>query len=350
MGTERKRVHLLLGPETGEKGIHLKAIRKGLRDEFGAEPELHRFYPFETLNGEIFTALHNNSLFSDHRLVILSQAEDLQSAQIKELVDYLKHPNDSATLVIISSTNSVSNKLSSLIPKEHTKIFWEMFENRKPQWVRDLFTREGFAITSDAVDLLLELVENTTQELRATSRQLMQFLVGEEKDTVTESDVERYIEHTRQESVFSLFEQMACGSYNRVLDILHTLIRSGEGDAVPLLSGLLWQFRRLVSLEELLEMGTAWDMAVKEVKVMGKPAPLRRKKDHLIYSDAAQRYPLESCRSIIARIGEYDIMTREYGTELQPLLLEQLIGIIMMAQGARPSSLEILEFATDAKF
>ena len=69
---------MLLGPEAGEKGSRLKEIRNALRSEFGADPEIHRFYPFETQNGEIITTLVNNSLFSDHRLVILSQAEELQ--------------------------------------------------------------------------------------------------------------------------------------------------------------------------------------------------------------------------------------------------------------------------------
>lgn len=350
MGSDSNRIHLLLGPETGEKGNHLKMIRKALREEFKADPEIYRFYPFETLNGEIFTALHNNSLFSEHRLVLLSQAEDLQAAQIKDLVEYVKQPSDSATLVIISSETYISNKISSAVPKNNTRIFWEMFDNQKPQWVRNLFSKEGFAITGDAVDILLELVDNNTQELRTSALQLMQFMTSEGKDTVTEEDVEQYIEHTRQESVFSLFEQIALGDYEHALDVLHTLIRSGEGDAVPLLAGLLWQFRRLASLNELLAMGLRWDEATKEVKVMGKSSAIKRKKDQMLYTEAVKRYPVDACHAIIARIGEYDIKTREMGGDWQPVLLEQLIGIIMKRSGTSPTRLETLSFTTDARF
>jgi len=344
------RVHLLLGPETGEKGARLKEIRGALRTEFSADPEIYRFYPFETLNGEIFTALQNNSLFSEHRLVILSQAELLQSSQIKELEAYLEEPSDSATLVIISSETRVSQKIASRVPKSQTKIFWEMFENRKPEWVRGLFSRSDFAITGDAVDMMLELVENTTQELRATALQLMQFVATEHRATVTEDDVERFIQHTRQESVFSLFEHMATGSYERALDILHTLIRSGDGDPIPLLAGLLWQFRRLVSLEELLAEGHRWDDAVNAVSIMGKTVAIKRKKDLGIYAEAVKRYPLRESRSIIAAIGEYDMLTRQMGSDLHSLLLERLLGRIMVNKGADPAQLETLSFATDAKF
>ncbi len=38
-------------------------------------------------------------------------------------------------------------------------MFWEMFDNRKADWVRTLFQRSSIAIESEAVELLLELVE-----------------------------------------------------------------------------------------------------------------------------------------------------------------------------------------------
>ena len=341
---------MLLGPEAGEKGSRLKEIRNALRSEFGADPEIHRFYPFETQNGEIITTLVNNSLFSDHRLVILSQAEELQSQQVKMLTDYLASPSDSATLVIISSQTWLSGKLTSLIPKEQVQVFWELFENRKETWVRNLFADAGFAITSDALELLLELVENNTQELRSTGMQLMQFVGAEGSDIVTEETVEQYIQHTRQESVFSLFEHICTGTYARALEVLHTLIRCGEGDAIPLIAGLLWQFRRLVSLEELLQEGLGWDEAARKTEVSGKSAPIKRKKDQASYQSAAQRYPLSTSRSIIARLGEYDIKTREMGNDFQQLLLENLLGIIMFDKGKAPTELRGASFFTDARF
>lgn len=350
MTDKSPRVHLLLGPESGEKAVYLKQIRSDLRQEFSNDPELFRFYPFETLNGEIFESLQNNSLFSEHRLVILSQAELLQAPQIKALVTYLKNPSDSATLVIISSETRIAAKIASAIPKQQTRIFWEMFDDRKGDWLRGIFSAQGYAITGDGADMLLELVENTTQELRTTALQLMQYVALENRTTVAEEDVRQFIQHTRQESVFSLFEHIASGDYEQALDILHTLIRSGEGDAIPLIAGLLWQFRRLASLEEQLARHVRWDEAVQQTSVMGKVVPIKRKKDLAIYGEAVKRYPLEHTRAIIARLGEADITTRQSGTEMQPLLLEQLIGMIMIHKGRIPASLETASLITDVKF
>jgi DNA polymerase-3 subunit delta len=350
MSGDRVRAHILLGPEAGQKGTRLKEIRAALRTEFGTDPEIHRFYPFETLNGEIITTLVNNSLFSDHRLVILSQAEELQPPQVKMLSDYLSSPSETATLVLISSQTWLPGKLTSLVPKDQVQVFWELFENRKGEWVRNLFATSGFAITADAVELLLELVENNTQELRSTGMQLMQFVSAEGSDLVTEETVELYIQHSRQESVFSLFEHICTGTYARALEILHTLVRSGEGDAIPLIAGLAWQFRRLVSLEELLGEDLGWDEAVRKAQVAGKAAPIKRKKDQETYRSAVERYPLPTSRAIIARLGEYDIRTREMGMDFQQLLLEHLLGIIMMDKGRAPTEFRPTSFLTDARF
>jgi len=58
-------VYLLLGPESGEKSQYVKNIREELKSLHGESPELYRFYPFETENGEILQVLRNRSLFPD---------------------------------------------------------------------------------------------------------------------------------------------------------------------------------------------------------------------------------------------------------------------------------------------
>lgn len=78
---------------------------------------------------------------------------------------------------------------------------------KKSQWLKSYFTKADLAITDDAIELLLALVENNTQQLRVVSNQLVQFALSDNKNTITDSLIETYIQHTKQESVFSLFEQ-----------------------------------------------------------------------------------------------------------------------------------------------
>ena len=345
-----KRVYLLLGPEVGQKGERLKTIRATLDKQFGAPVEVHRFYPFETLDGEIITTLQNNSLFSDHRLVILSQAEDLLSSQVDDLVTYLKAPSDTATLIIISSENNINPKITALVPKEQTTIFWEMFENRKADWLLERFRRGKCSITSEAIDFILEMVENNTQELGLIAEQLIAFAQTENISPLDSEKIEVFIEHTRQVSAFDLFAPVAKGDYKRGVETLHYLFNDPQNHPISILATLTWQFRRLLSLGELVEAGLPFNKACQKASVMGKSSPIKRRKDIELYQEALRRYPPKACHTIIARIGECDLLLREMGSDPQLLLLELLLGTIILKKGQKRAKFPFVSLLKDAKF
>jgi DNA polymerase-3 subunit delta len=340
--------YLLLGPETGEKEQRLKEIRNELRTQIGSEPELHRFYPFETENGEIFAALDNNSLFADYRLVLLSQAESMSAALSTSIAQYLAHPSTSSTLVIISSDNSIAAKIMKAVPRENTKVFYELFDNQKADWVRNFFRRYGLTITSDAVDLLLDLVENNTQELKTVCTQLTLFWqTGEKKTAIAEDDIEAYIHHSRQEDAFTLFPEIAKGAFKQSIDTLHTILGSGDSGApILLVAGLLWQFRRLLSIEEAMASGASESEAFGSANVLGKASSLRNPKDKATYHTALATYDLSQCRKIISALADADITSKEAGSEMIELVLEQMLYRIIVKKGAKAQEIPFASFST----
>ncbi len=350
MKTNNPRVYALLGPDSGDKSIFLKDIRTSLKTEFNSEIEIHRFYPFETTNGEIFEVLHNNSLFSDHRLVILSQMESAPQQLIAPLFSYLENPAESATLVLISEDYKLKGKLDSLIPKNGKKVFFEMYDSKKPQWVKNLFSTYKVNVEEGAISLLLELVENDTAQLRQAVAQLMQYLSVENITLVTEEDIERYVQHTRVESVFTLFEAIATKGYLSSLEILHALLRERDNQGISIINGLLWSFRRLLSIQESLSKGNNWDESASMASVMGKKAAIKRKSDHIIYQRASEFFTRNDTQNIIGLLGSYDITLREFSNDVESILLEQLLAAIIIHRGITPSAIEYLSIATDAKF
>ncbi len=330
-----ERAYLLLGPEAGAKEQELKDIRSRLRSEYGNEIELARFYPFETENGEMFTLLNNNSLFSDYRLVILGQAESASASLAQAIADYLAHPVDTATLVIVSSELSVSQKIMKLVPKQNTKIFYDLLESQKAEWIRNHFRRMGLSITSDAVDLLMDLTEDNTQELRTICNQLGLFWqIGQKGRPIGEEDVQTYIHHSRQEDAFTLFPLIARADLKQSLKSLSAMLGSGDSQTpILLVNGLLWQFRRLLSIAEELSAGGSESEAFSKANVQGKPSPIRKPKDRTTYHDAVRLFDLASVRLIITALSEADIQVKEASNELTPLLLERLLYRIIKGKG-----------------
>ncbi|MGE4584250.1 MAG: DNA polymerase III subunit delta [Sphaerochaeta sp.] len=330
-----ERAYLLLGPESGAKEQELKEIRNRLRSEYGSEIELSRFYPFETENGEIFAALNNNSLFSDYRLVILSQAESVNASLAQALGDYLAHPVDTATLVIISSEFSVSARIMKQVPRQNTKIFYDLLENQKSEWIRTHFRRMGLSITADAVDTLLDLTEDNTQELKTICNQLGLFWqIGDKNRPIEEDDVQTYVQHSRQEDAFTLFPLLCEGDLKKSLESLNVILGSGDSQtAILLVNGLVWQFRRLLSILEETASGSGEAEAFGKANVQGKASPIRKPKDKTSYHQGIQRYDLQSTRRILTLLAKADREIKESGTELTALLLERLLYQIIKRKG-----------------
>ncbi|MGE4454521.1 MAG: DNA polymerase III subunit delta [Sphaerochaeta sp.] len=331
--------YLLLGPEAGAKEQELKNIRSKLRESYGNEIELSRFYPFETENGEILTVLNNNSLFSDHRLVILSQAEGLSAPMVDAIAAYLAHPVDTATLIIISSELYLSQKIMKAVPRQNTKTFYDLLENQKADWIRNHFRHLGISITGDATDLLIDLTEDNTQELKTICNQLALFWQIEQRNRpIEEEDVETYIYHSRQEDAFTLFPLIARGDLKQSLQSLNSILGSGDSQsAILLVNGLLWQFRRLYSIQEYIFNGGSEGEAYGQASVQGKSSPIKKPKDKTTYHGALQRYDLASIRKIITALAEADLEVKESGSELTSLVLERLLYRIIKGKG-RPFS------------
>ncbi len=331
--------YLLLGPETGEKGSYIKNLQQQCSAVYTDESELHRFYSFETENCEAMDVLRNSSLFSAHRMVIISQADKLSSAMVKALCSYLEHPAPDASLVLVSAEFSISRQIQKLIPKDQTKVFWEMHEDQKMQWIENFFSSRDMEITEEAALLFLDLVENNTQEMRSAAGIFISYLTTlamPKPVIVTEHEVESYVYHSKKENVFSLFAKMLQRSFPASLEIFRTMELSGEVIPAPFFAGLLWQFRRLLHLLELQQQRWLPEEAMARTMVLGKKAPIRGKRNISIYLQGAENYTVDQVRAIIVAIQQNESLLREIRTDMHTLVIEMMLYRIIVKSGMSP--------------
>ena len=119
---------------------------------------------------DVLLCLRNQTLFSAHRLVILANAEEVRKAEdVAALVEYAGSPSSDATLLIVSSgfASEIDRKIVAAIPKDAQKIFWELFENQKQGWITSFFQKKKIAIDTEAVEYILDMVENNTRDMRS---------------------------------------------------------------------------------------------------------------------------------------------------------------------------------------
>ena len=326
-------VYLFTGPELGDKNEVIEKLLNDARQK-NSDLELYKYFSSDVRVSELVSQLQNMSLFSSALFVVYRNAEQIkQKSDIELLASYIKGAaNSPNTLILTSDETSVDKKLESLIEKDHKKIFWEMFDNRKPAWVKDFFRRNGYSVTDDAVDQILEMVENNTETLKnECSRFFYCFEKGHKVDT---SDVDKILSHNRAETPFSLFDAMSDKTrapkqrLETSLGILQKILMLGssESSATKIISGLTYCFRQLRTWHNL----HADKKTPTEAQLLSAGFS---KKKRVGYEMASSIWGAGATASILALLSDTDMASRESGKALDETRLTLLLYSIIIKNG-----------------
>jgi DNA polymerase-3 subunit delta len=311
--------HIFLGPEIGKKQDAIDDIRKKLSKN-GAHEEFV-FYAGETAAVDIANVVQNHSLFSQARLFIVKNADQIKKKDDTVLIaSCMEELEQDCAMILVSDDFKLAAGIDNSCPKENRKVFYEMFENQKTEWVQSFFKREGRNISGDGIELILEMVENNTDALRRECSRLMLFLPQD--STVEAQDVEKWLSHNREESAFSLFSRIAAGDFSRAIESLHTLLAAKESPQ-GILAGLTWCFKKLRDYLALVKTGNADNSF--ELKKIGLSSP-KVKSD---YMSAGRRYSAAAVDACIAATAEYDVLLRLSGSALESVLMDTYVLKIM---------------------
>jgi DNA polymerase-3 subunit delta len=317
---------IFLGPELGKKQDAIDAVKKKYPNA-----EESSFYAGETPAGTIADSLQNISLFAQERVVIVKNAELIKKKdEIDLLVSCIKNLDNSTVLILLSDEIKLAAALDEAVPKTNRQIFYEMFEREKSDWVKQFFKREGFNIEDEGVASILELVDNNTASLKRECSRLVYFLPKDRP--VKPEDLEKWLAHNREESVFTLFSRIASGDVSKALESVAVMLAAKES-AQGILAGLAWCFRKLGDYLALLN-ASGGDINSFELKKIGLSSPKARDD----YNAAARRYSAEDVEACLALTAEYDILLRSPVAVFENLLMDRyILGLLSQTGQARVS-------------
>ena len=318
--------YLLLGPEEGEKQRHIDAVLEQIAGEQGGEIDVQRYYPYDTNLVELMAALSTGSLFSPHQVAILGNAEEIKGAKDVGIVAaYCANPASHTTLILTSATVAdIAKGLEKAVPNARRKVFWELFPNQKTGWVVQFFRRHNRRVSAEAAELILELVENNTRDLEQQCAALAAFAPGDE---VTVDEVERFIFHSKEENVFTLFDRMAQRQLLPAIETLGKILQSRQSEPVQLVMALTAQFRKLGELKSLLAHRSQREEAFRKVYITSKKAQRS-------YGAALEEYQDAEVWAIITLLVAFDHRLRMVNHDQQVILL-QLVLYYAIVRGGR---------------
>jgi DNA polymerase-3 subunit delta len=323
MAPPPERLWLLLGPEHGQKQDFLADLKDKLTKQFREAPELHKFYAFETPFGEVLSLLQNGDLFAAHKLVTIQNADEYKKADNDLIKAYAKHPAAESTLVLLTDETK-ADALTRIVPKDQTKVFWEMFESQKKGWVINHFRSLGLTMGDEATEFFLEMVDNSTDQIRLEAQKLLAFF--EKGTTIGLDDLEQYLVHSKEENVFTLFERITAGEFAKALEILKKILSSKETEGIGLLGGLTWQLKNLLAFQVKLMERLPPEDAFSALKVFSKKAQAN-------LQIGARRYSLADLQAMLVLTADFDQRLRQYRVEHHSLLLELYLYYAIVKKG-----------------
>lgn len=337
-------LYLYTGPEIGERNEQVISVKEALKKKFGSSDDF-LYYGNDVNMNDVATQLMTESLFTPATCVVIRNAECIKDKNDIDLISQwadsaVKNGTESSVLILVSDELKVDSKLEKIVPAQNKKIFWEMFEDRKEQWLYNFFNKNGYSVEPDAVESVLEMVENNTEELKnECGRFFMCFPKGY---CVTQNDVEQILAHNREESAFTLFDAMIEDStpqkrLENSLSILQKILLTKNNSPVMIIAGLTSCFRRLSLWKSLHAQNSSPEESV--LKSSGFSSKIARRQ----YSSASRIWSAGQIAAITALLSKTDMDIRSFGTQFQTTQLFMMIYEIVLKNGASCAVYDFLD-------
>lgn len=317
-----EKLFLFTGPEIGGRSETLIATKASIKKKY-SDVDFHNLYPDSTPIAQVLSLLQTGNLFMGAVCVVLNNAEEIKKKEeIEAIASWAKSEQVfPAFLILISDEISINKTLENLVPKAQKQIFWELFEDRKREWLKTFFSKHKMKITEEAIECILELVENNTEALKTTSSQLALFF--DAGKVIDEEDIENLISHTKEESAFTLFDAIIHLNLEQSIAIAQKLMQVKNTSPIQIIAGLNFCFKRLLDwYDALKEVGHFDEFSMKKKGFTSKTAISQYKK-------AQSNFSVTETKRILTEINACDYEIRTIGTALQGLLLDKLIYFIV---------------------
>lgn len=245
-------LYLLVGEEDLLRDQALAQLKAAILGDAG-DFNYDLLYGDEAAGADIVACASAMPVFAERRLVIVKSAEKLPARESDALLDYLKHPVESTTLVFVSPKLDGRLKFSQALAKAAVTIDCAPLRDAQlTPWLRREAERLSVRLDEQAMQLLKEISGGSLYAVRRELEKLRCYVPGGRPATGADVLLLRGMEPGA--SVFDLALAISQGARGKALAILARNLEAGEAP-LRILGSLAWQYRRLWKTKELVQEG-----------------------------------------------------------------------------------------------
>ena len=234
--------YLLLGSESA---LADRAMGKLMAQFKEASAEITTIFSADAIVGDIADAL-SPSLFSEKRVLIIRDLQDLLMEVQDEVTRYLDDMDPTITVVFIHKGGVKGKALLDTIKKTKPEIITcepLKKESEKQDFVKNMMLDLGRKITPSAVAALVSAVGNELRELSAACSQIASDTTG----VIDESMIDKYHQGRIETTGFDVADATLEGDTTKALLALRSAIASGT-DPVMVTSAIASALRALAKV------------------------------------------------------------------------------------------------------
>ena len=186
---------------------------------------LHLFNGEEHRSQEIVQTAQTLPMFSEHRFVLVREADRMDEEKIESLMEYIKKPSDSTCLVLHGQTMGPWKKHRKEIEKvakitEYTRLRGQGLIS----WMKERMSEKGKSLSDEAANYLVEVVGDHLYDLDNALEKV--FLTVGAKRKIELADVEEVTTEVKISTVFDLTDAIGHQNLEKALGILEKALES----------------------------------------------------------------------------------------------------------------------------
>lgn len=246
-------LYLVIGEEDLLRDSAVSIIKRAVLDDEGNEFNYEQFYGDEASGADIRNSITAVPVFTARRLVVVKAAEKLSARESETLLDCVKNPVESTTVVFVSSKLDGRLKWSQALTRAAIVVDCSPLRDAHlPAWIAREAAGVGLRLEEAATQLLQEVCGSSLYSVRRELEKLASYVPPDR--AVTAADVYQLRGIDPGASVFDLALAIAEGNRGRTLSILARNLEAGEAP-LRILGSLAWQYRRIWKVKESLACG-----------------------------------------------------------------------------------------------
>ncbi|HVZ56398.1 MAG TPA: DNA polymerase III subunit delta [Chitinophagaceae bacterium] len=236
-----KPVYWLEGEEDYfiDKVMHFAETRILSESETGFN--LTVFYGKDADWASVINACRRYPMFSERQVVLLKEAQQMRD--IDKLESYVENPLKSTVFVVGYKEKKLDGRTRlSKILKEKAVVLTtkKMGEGQLPEWINNLVSSRGYAISPVGLRLLGDHIGNDLSRIENEIDKISVNL-GTRK-TITEEDIEKFVGVSKEFNVFELQAAIATRNLEKAMRIIQYFTANPKAAPIQLILPSLYGF------------------------------------------------------------------------------------------------------------